>query len=528
MKNILFIMVDQLRYDYLSCAGHPSLETPNIDGLAMRGVRFAQTYVQSPVCAPSRMSFYTGRYLSTHGSTWNYVPLSVSEHTMGDHLRALGMDLHLVGKSHVTPDLDGMRRLGIDPQSETGKLVAEGGFRVFERDDGIHADATTGEDYAYNRYLEAKGFGGPNPWHWRANATGEDSDPRSGWYLENVSAPSRVPAELSETAYMTDRAMDCIAQQSEPWCVHLSYIKPHWPYVAPAPYNDMYSAEDVIPAVRDPLELDDPNPVYAAYHEREESKSFSRDEVRDAVIPVYMGMIRQIDDEIGRLIDFLEQRGDLENTLIVFTSDHGDYLGDHWLGDKELFHRQSTCVPLIVVDPSPKADATRGTVSEKFVEAIDLIPTFIEWLGGSIPEHILEGRSLMPLLRSPESASDDWREAVFIELDYSFRQQRRDLGIPPHQARAYAIRTEKWNYIYYEGFPPQLFDLINDPDELVDHGRDPDYASINQVLQAQLFDWLRQRARRATISDEEIEKRTEVWRKNGIFAGAWSPEEQEK
>ncbi|MFN3147303.1 MAG: sulfatase-like hydrolase/transferase [Paracoccaceae bacterium] len=141
MKNILFIMADQLRHDYLGCAGHRSLRTPNIDALAARGVRFADANVQSPVCGPSRICMYTGRYISTHGSTWNNVPLSVGEPTLGDHLRALGTETWLVGKSHVTPDLAGMARLGIDPDSDTGRLVAQGGFRAFERDDGIHADS---------------------------------------------------------------------------------------------------------------------------------------------------------------------------------------------------------------------------------------------------------------------------------------------------------------------------------------------------------------------------------------------------
>lgn len=521
MKNILFIMADQLRYDYLSCAGHPALETPHIDALAARGVRFSQAYVQSPVCGPSRMCFYTGRYISTHGATWNNVPLPISERTLGDYLRDLGVDVLLVGKSHVTPDLAGMARRGLDPKSDLGRLVAEGGFRIFERDDGVHPDSRVTDDYAYNRYLQAHGFGGENPWHHRANSTGEGA-PRSGWFMQNVGAPARVPAEHSETAYMTDRAMACIAAQTGPWCVHLSYIKPHWPYVAPAPYHDMYGPADMLPPVRDARELDDPHPVYAAYRNREESRSFSRDEVRKTVIPVYMGMVKQIDDQIGRLIAFLRTRGDLDNTMIVFTSDHGDYLGDHWLGDKELFHRQSARIPLIVVDPAA-AEGARGTVSDAPVEAIDLLPTFVDWLGGEPPQHVLEGRSLLPHLRAGAAPR---RETVFSELDYSFRGQRRELGLAPHAARAYALRDARWNYIFFEGFPPQLFDLDNDPDEFVDLGRDPAYAQVRGALNDRLFEWLRSRARRSTISDAEIETRTEAWRRHGIFAGAWSPEEQ--
>ncbi|MFN3147302.1 MAG: sulfatase-like hydrolase/transferase [Paracoccaceae bacterium] len=276
------------------------------------------------------------------------------------------------------------------------------------------------------------------------------------------------------------------------------------------------------PAWRDPIELKDPHPVYAAYRRREESQSFSRDIVRDTVIPVYMGLVHQIDDQIGRLMAFLEARGELDNTMIVFTSDHGDYLGDHWLGDKELFHRQSVRIPLIVVDPDPASDATRGTVSTAPVEAIDLVPTFVDWLGGAVPDHILEGRSLLPLLHGD---TPPWRDTVFSELDYSFRQQRRDLGLPPHAARAYAMRDDRWNFVFHERFPPQLFDLTNDPDELVDLGRDPGYAPVCRDLERRLFDWLRHRARRSTISDAGIEERTEAWRQHGIYAGAWSPEE---
>ena len=136
-KKILFIMCDQLRFDYLGCTGHPSIKTPNIDALAARGVRFDQTYVQSPICGPSRMSFYTGRYVRSHGSTWNSYPLRVGEMTLGDHLRPLGVRTVLCGKTHMRADLAGMERLGIDMSSEIGALVAECGFEVWDRSDGV-------------------------------------------------------------------------------------------------------------------------------------------------------------------------------------------------------------------------------------------------------------------------------------------------------------------------------------------------------------------------------------------------------
>jgi arylsulfatase A-like enzyme len=124
-RNALWIMCDQLRFDYLSCYGHPHLHTPNIDALASRGVRFTQAYVQSPVCGPSRMSAHTGRYMRSHGANWNRFPLPIGQPTLGDHLAELGVRNVLVGKTHMQADTEGMRRLGIDPASSLGVQVSE-------------------------------------------------------------------------------------------------------------------------------------------------------------------------------------------------------------------------------------------------------------------------------------------------------------------------------------------------------------------------------------------------------------------
>ena len=179
----------------------------------------------------------------------------------------------------------------------------------------------------------------------------------------------------------------------------------------------MYGAADMLPAVRSQKERQDAHPVFAAYMDMRYSRNMARDEAREKVIPTYMGLIKQIDDQMGVLMRFLEERGLLDTTMIVFTSDHGDYLGDHWMGEKDLFHDQSAKIPLIVIDPSREAERTRGTVCDALVEAIDLAPTFIEYFGGKVPDHILEGRSLMPLLRGETPA--DWRNVAFSEYDYS-------------------------------------------------------------------------------------------------------------
>ena len=525
-KNILFIMCDQLRFDYLGCYGHPHLQTPNIDAMAARGVRFSNAYVQSPICGPSRMCFYTGRYMRSHGSHWNGWPLRVGEPTLGDHLAELGMRTVLVGKTHMAADLEGMKRLGIDPGSALGVQMAECGFEPYERDDGLHP-LGRGARPAYENYLRAHGFDAENPWEeWANSADGADGV-LNGWLLVHADKAARIPEEHSETPYMTRRAMDFIAeaeQDGRPWCLHLSYIKPHWPYIAPAPYHDMYGAGDVIAPTRDEAERTDPHPVYRALMAQRVARNFSRDEVRARVIPAYMGLIKQIDDQMGVLMQFLEARGLLDTTMIVFTSDHGDYLGDHWMGEKDLFHDCTVKVPLIVADPSPTADATRGAVSDALVEAIDLAPTFIEYFGGAVKPHIVEGRSLMPLLRGETPA--EWRRAVFSEYDYSMLEARLTLDQPIRDCRLFMVFDGRWKYVHATGFRPLLFDLASDPQELRDLGADPAHAGQCVRLREALLDWALTDHNRITTADARIEGYARGQQlRSGILIGYWDEAE---
>lgn len=526
VRNILFIMCDQLRWDYLSCYGHPRLHTPNIDALASRGVRFTRAYVQSPVCGASRMSFYTGRYVGSHGAAWNGYPLKVGEMTIGDYLRPLGLKVALVGKTHMRADTEGMARLGIDPASIIGVRVAECGFDPYERDDGLHAAGPDGrydpQLPRYNRYLNDKGYAGDNPWHdWANAAEGEGNRLASGWAMRHARKPARVAEEDSETPYMTRRAMDFIAEAGdEPWCLHLSYIKPHWPYIAPAPYNAMFAPGDVLPAVRSEEERRDPHPVYRAFMEAQVSRTFSREEVRAEVVPVYMGLIKQIDDQLGVLFRFLDERGLFANTLIVFTSDHGDYLGDHWLGEKDLFHEPSVKVPLIVYDPAREADAARGTACDALVEAIDLVPTFLEALGRDPAEqsHRLEGRSLMPVLHGRRPGS--WRSYAISECDYALPAGAR-LGVNPRDARLFMVADRRWKYIHAVGFPPMLYDLETDPDEFQDLGADPACEAERRRLSAALAQWGLRLSQRTTVSEAQVDAMRGAAARRGILIGVW-------
>ncbi|MCH4224950.1 MAG: sulfatase-like hydrolase/transferase, partial [Alcaligenes faecalis] len=350
-KNVLFIMADQLRADHLACYGHPHIRTPHLDALAAKGVRFDRAFVNSGVCGPSRMSYYTGRYPSTHGATWNRVPLSVGEVTMGEYLRAGGHKLVLAGKTHIMVDHKGLERLALDGGSELARLLKTGGFEEIDRYDGHHEP---GEESGYPAYLRRHGYQSDDPWtDFVISARGPDGKAVSGWHMRNARYPSLVEEKHSETAYMTDQALSFMERMGdEPWVLHLSYVKPHWPYIAPAPYHDMYSADQCLPVVRNEAELSNAHPVLEAYRQQEECVSFASDTCVETVRPAYQGLITQLDDHLGRLFDFMSRNGLMDNTLIIFTADHGDFLGDHWLGEKELFYDTVQRVPFIVYDPS--------------------------------------------------------------------------------------------------------------------------------------------------------------------------------
>lgn len=525
--NVLWIMADQLRFDYLSCYGHPHLHTPNIDALAARGVQFNNAYVQSPVCGPSRMSAYTGRYVRSHGSTWNGTPLRVGEPTLGDHLREVDARAVLVGKTHMTADAEGMAWLGIDPDSEIGVRVSECGFEPFERDDGLHPDSARQNWSAYDDYLVAHGFESENPWEDFANS-GSDADGAllSAWLLKNSRLAANVPEEHSETAYMTNRAMEFMteaAQDDRPWVCHLSYIKPHWPYIVPAPYHDMYDETHIVPPIRSEAEQGNPHPLMQAYLGARVCQSFSRDHVREHVIPAYMGLIKQLDDNLGQLFAWMDAEGHSENTIITFTSDHGDYMGDHWMGDKDFYHEMAVKVPLIIADPRPEANKMRGQKTDALVEMIDLAPTFMNALGCAAKPHVIEGRDLTPILHDTDGFS---RNYVISEHDYHWSDMARALNQSQESAHTKMIFDGRWKYIRCEGFDPVMFDLETDTHELVDIGTSQTTAhcQVRARMEAALLTWATRHHTRVTATPNVLARQSKA-AEAGILIGFWDEAE---
>lgn len=524
-KNILFIILDQIRMDALSCYGNDIIETPNIDNLARRGVKFNACYIQGTSCGNARASVYTGRYVRSHGATWNSRPNRLDELTLADHLLDVDIDTHLMGKTHMKPDLLGMNRLGICPDSDLGKYLGNAGFSKGERDDGLHTIGVAG-DYdryrpAYFDYLNRMGYEGVNPWVTWANAMeDEEGVIRNGMYLKYAHLPARVDKAHSETAYTTDRAMDMIsALKGTNWCLHLSYIKPHWPIAAPNPYHDLYRGVPLPKINKSEHELEDPHPIYKAFTETAHSKSYAQDKHRNHALPTTYGLVKELDDHLGRLFLHLEETDQAKDTLIVLTSDHGDFYGDHWLAEKDLFHDPVTRVPLIIMDPRPEADSRRGTECNQLTCAIDLIPTFVEWANGSPKWNWLEGKSLLPALRSDDFQGHDY---VVSECDYALMPfARTTLKRNQYNARMTMIFDGRYKFIHCLGFPPMMYDLQEDPEELFDLGRNPNYATHRSYLSDLLLDWGASLKNQVTSAYDYTEKIVDGAATRGILIGYW-------
>jgi len=341
-----------------------------------------------------------------------------------------------------------------------------------------------------------------NPWAVFANAGLEGENIASGWIFHNTDKPANIREEDSETPWLTSETIKFMQQAKGPWCAHVSYIKPHWPYIVPAPYHNMFGANHVPAPMRADSERDDPHPVFGAYMGGKIAQAFQKDEVRRKVIPAYMGLIKQCDDQLGRILDYLDQSGKLADTMIVLTSDHGDYMGDHWLGEKDLFHEASVKIPMIIFDPRASADVTRGTTCDALVESIDLAATFVEAAGGQVPDHIIEGRSLLAWLRGEVP---DWRGFAISEYDYSATPQCAKLGVSPRDARLFMVFDGRFKMMHAEGgFRPMLFDMKTDPEEFHDLAKGSDHQAEIDRLYGHLATWGRRMSQRVTKSDSDI------------------------
>ena len=481
---MLFVTVDQWRADCLSAVGHPLVETPALDRLAAGGVLFANHWAQAAPCGPSRACLYTGTYSFNNRAVRNGTPLDARFTNVALEARAAGYD----------PVLFGYTDASVDPRTVAADdprlLSYEGVLPGFDPIVDFRSEPLT----PWIDWLVDQGFERPH----RPDQI-FDADPSwpgvdghgATW------APPVYPAELSETAYLTDRLLDWLgAHGDRPWFVHLSYLRPHPPYRAVAPYHDRYDAADVPAPVRATTpELEAIHPLAAAALAIPGIRCPDEAELRQTTA-TYYGMMAEVDHHLGRVLDHLDATGATSDTLVVLTSDHGDQMGDHWLMEKLGWWDSSYHVPLIVRDPRAPAEA-RGRQVTACTEHVDVMPTVLEWLGADLPDQC-DGRSLAPYVAGDDPV-DGWRRDVHFQWDFgdpAGHMAEDAFGLTTEQCNLDVVRGERWKYVHFAAMPPLLFDLSEDPHELVDRSRDPACSGVMAECAQRLLSWRQRHADR--------------------------------
>jgi arylsulfatase A-like enzyme len=505
--NFIVIMTDQHRADYLGCYGHPFIKTPAIDSLAAGGTKFTRFYVSSPVCMPNRASFMTGRMPSVCGARGNGIPLSLQSNTFVELLRSSGYQTSLIGKSHLmnivpapglwkheTPE-------GLTPPpnelSEADKFWAPdelydqenpknwGEIDDWEIDlpfygfDQVklcigHGDQVGGD---YARWLKNQGIDigdlvGP------ANALEAD-----------VKCPQAWRTALSEehypSSYIKEQSLTTLDEYSsgnndDPFFMMVSFPDPHHPFTPPGKYWDMYSPDQVgLPNSFYNWQSNSSFAVQQA-HKAKNADWYNENETT-AFLPVNekqakeaaaltCGMITMIDDAIGSILERLKKTGLEENTVIIFTSDHGEFLGDYGLLLKGPLHVNSvTNVPFIYTDPTeksvPECNAISGTMD---------IPSTILARAGLAEFNGMQGRSLLPEI---QTGKDHGRGARLIEEEMQY-----DVFDVKTPIRLRTLVTDDWRLSIYEDDIAEMYDLKNDPDEINNLWDEPDYIETQATL----------------------------------------------
>ena len=498
-RKVLFISADQWRGECLSALGHPTVRTPHLDRLAQEGVAFRRHYAQCAPCGPSRTSMLTGLYMMNHRSVKNGTPLDDRLTNIAREVRKAGYDPTHFGYTDTSPDP--RRYPPEDPALTTYEGVLPGMTVGLQLPDHMAA---------WIADLKAKGYdfqGRHDVYRPVAGYPGAEGRGHSF-------APPIFTAADSETGFMADEILKWLSvRRAQDWFLHGVFLRPHPPVIAPEPYNALYDPAAVpLPRCAATPALEGAQHPYLAFALNNQREIGLYTEHHPAVLQdiderelrqlraTYYGMISQVDDQIGRLLAHLEATGEDRHTLVIFTCDHGEMLGDHFMWGKEGYFDQAYHIPLIIRDPRRAADGGRGKVVGEFTEAIDLMPTILEWLGLDVPAQC-DGDSLLPFLAGESPAG--WRQEAHWEYDFRDPVQRRSekaLGLADEQCGIAVLRGPRYKYVHFTALPPLLFDLETDPDELVNRAEDPAYQKIRLDYANKMLSWRMTHADRTLAS----------------------------
>ncbi len=453
--NILFIMDDQHRGDCIGADGNPHIYTPNLDALARDGALFRSAYSSTPTCKPARAALLTGMNPWNHGLL-GYARLAPEYPVeMPRLLREAGYYTYSIGKLHWRPQRlqRGFHRTVLD---ESGR----------EYSDGFRSDYRS--------------------WFWSVAPTRDPDATGIGWNSYRA-GPYALPEELHPTVWTADVAVNFLREydRTEPFFLKVSFARPHSPYDPPKRLWDRYEDAELPPA------------HIGDWADRYEQRSGGDDTIWHGDLGPeqvrrsrqgYYGAVTHIDEQIGRIVETLDERGMLENTLIIFLSDHGDMTGDHHMWRKSYAYEASARVPMILRWPEGLVSGERGQVLRQPVELRDVLPTFLDAAG--VSEDRCDGRSLLDLV--PDEKPDDWRPWIDLEHDICYDQRN-------HWS---TLTDGRWKYIYhaFDG-EEQLFDMESDPGEERDLAGEAVHSETLRTWRGRLVAFL--------------EHRGEEWVKNG-------------
>jgi len=469
-RKVLMIIIDQLRADCIEGALAKHVNLPNIAALRQEAVTFTKHFSVTNPCGPSRASIFTGMYAMNHRSVRNGTPLSDGLPNIATEMRKSGYDPMLFGYSDTC--LDPRSRHPNDPVLKTEESVLPGLREMLEM--------RFLESYPWRAYLKEQGYETPEFKHFYDSISPDPSRPA------RPDDPPFYSAEHSDTAFLTSAVIrDLSVRTEQNWFAIATYLRPHPPLVAPEPYNKMYdpktlpmpprqSAPEQQAAVHPFMAgaLNAP-PMEAVVKGCDGQVDHRNDDDVQLLRSIYLGLATEVDAHVGRLITFLKESGQYDDTVIVLFADHGESLGDHHLWGKQNPYEGAYHIPLIIRDP--KLPAQHGTKVEAFTESVDVTPTVLDLVGQHVPTG-MNGQSLKPFLQGtpPES----WRDAVHLELEFSEPTRetpwQKATGVSLHEANLAILREERFKLIHFNGdLPPLLFDLETDPNELRNLAEDP-------------------------------------------------------
>ena len=473
-KSVLFICADQWRFDCFSFLNHEYALTPNLDKLAKKSVIFKSHFAGIVPCGPSRTTMLTGLYPFIHRSVYNGAPLDKRFTNIAKEVRKLNYNPRLYGYTDTSWD-----PRYLDPKDKKN-FTYESPMEGF--DDGCVLPG-----------------GKPEPWANHLNQNGFEINKAEDLYKGRkpkddqayIYEPYYIPTEFSDTAFLADKVVNDLKKVKDPFFMHVSFLKPHPPFHVADPWFSKFNPDNIkLPQNDISLkELSKKHPLLEELCKKfllkENFSEINYDLLKDQdiknIMSVYFAMCAEVDFNIGKILNALKESGQEENTMIIFTSDHGEMLNENNLWGKLGWWDSSYRIPLFIYVPqnNPKE-------INHLTESVDVAPTILEWLGGEIPID-WNGQSLMHNINHKYEKSPNKEYVVF---DYDFRESTsfvKDKKLAPEQCNLSVIRNNKWKYVHFPSLPCLLFDLEKDPEEINDLSDLREFQDIKHELVSKLL-----------------------------------------